>query len=161
MKKKLSITAGLLFVLLLGFFIGVWITGRGYEKFVIDPGRYENANRAAVRVGILSLLRIGETEDAIKTLETMLNNETLLLTQKTNAPEQLPKDVVRALQQIKAYCEIYPPEGEVGGRIKQSLANVPKLTDYKKECQAGLCRLIELKKQEVQPKAGAGKAAQP
>ena len=161
MKKKLAIVAGLFIFLIMGFFLGVWVTGRGYEKFVIGPVRYEKANLAAIRVNILSLLRIGESEDAIKVLETMLDNETLVLTQKSNDPEQLPKDVVRALKQIKAYRETYPPEDEMAGRIAQALANVPKLTDYKKECKAGLCRLLELRKQEAQQSAGADEAAQP
>lgn len=160
-KRKLALVAGLFFVLILGFFMGVRITKRGYEKFVIDPVRYEKANLAAIRVNILSLLRIGATEDAIKTLESMLDNETLALTQRTNDPGQLPKDVVRALKQINTYREIYPPENEMAVRIGQALAKVPKVTDYKKECEAGICRLLEFKKQEAQQSAGADKAAQP
>ena len=161
MKKKLALIAGLFSVLILGFFMGVWITGRGYEKFMIDPIRYEKAGLAAIRANILGLLRIGATEDAIKDLENMLDTETLVLTQRTNDPDQLPKDVVRALKQVKTYREIYPAEHEMADRIGQALEKVPKITDYKKECQAGLCRLLEFKKQEAQQSARADKAAQP
>ena len=161
MKKKLALAAGIFLALIFGFFIGVWVTGRGYEKFVIAPLRYEKANLAAIRVQNLSLLRIGATEDAIHTMETMLDNETLALTQETTDPEQLPEDVVRALKQIKTYREIYPPEREIAGRIGQALAKIPRVNDYKKECQAGLCRLLEFKKQKAQQSAGTDKAVQP
>ncbi|HUT23529.1 MAG TPA: hypothetical protein VM492_04220 [Sumerlaeia bacterium] len=161
MRRKLALLAGLVFVFVVGFFIGVWVTGRGYEKFVIDPVRYEKANLAAIRVNILSLLRVGAAEEAIKTLEMMLDNETLVLTQRTNDPEQLPKDVVRALKQIKTYREIYPPDENTAPRIAQALAKVPKVTDYKKECQGGICRLLEFKKQEAQESAVMDKATQP
>ena len=111
-----------------------------------------------MHVDILSLLRIGATEDAVNTLEGMVDNATLALTHKTNNPEELPPEVVRALKQIKTYREIHPPENE---RVAEALAKVPQVTDYKKECQAGICRLLEYKKQEAQQSAEADKAAQP
>lgn len=161
MKKKLALAAGIFSVLIFGFFMGVWATGRGYEKYIIAPGRHEKANLAAIRVQNLSLLRIGATEDAIHAMETMLDNETLVLTQETTDPEQLPEDVVRALKQIKTYREIYPPEREIAGRIGQALVKIPRVSDYKNECQAGLCRLLEFKKQEVPQSAGTDNSVQP
>lgn len=161
MRMKLAVAAGLLALLGVGFAIGVWVTARGYENHVIAPLRYEMANRAAVRVQNLSLLRIGATEDAIRAMEAMLDTETLALTQETTDPEQMPPDVVRALKQVKAYRGIYPPDGAAAGKIGNALANIPGMTDFKRECQAGLCRLLESRRQEAGPSAGADIPVQP
>ena len=139
--------------LVAGFALGVWLTGRGYEKYVIAPVRYEKASLAAMRVQILSLLRLGETDEAIKTMEMMLDNETLVLTQISNDPGQLPEPVVRALKQIKTYRAMYPAQGQQAAAIATALEKIPEVTDIKKDCQAGLCRLIESREVKTEPVA--------
>ena len=145
MKKKILFASALVIVLIAGIFIGSRITAANYEKTIIDPIRYEKANVAAVHLSILSLLRIGDKDEAIEILEGILNNETLVITQRTNDPSELPQQVVRVLKQIKAYREIFPP-GINKVQIKRALEKTPPLTDYKKDCQSGLCRLLEQQK---------------
>lgn len=161
MKRKLSIAGMVIIALVFGFAVGVWTTSRNVEKFMIAPARIGQANLSAMRVGTLSLLRIGATEDAIEKMERMLDFETLALTRDTTDPGQLPEGVLRALKQIKAYRGMVPSQGANASRIEQALVNIPEITDYRKECQAGLCRLLEVRKPETQQAAGADETAQP
>lgn len=137
-----------LLMLVIGFVGGAALTGRNYEKFVIDPARYEKANLAAARTNILSLLRINDVPSAIAIEEQMLDAETLVLTQRTRDPAALPAEVVRALKQVKTYREIYPPQGGNADQIRTALADIPRIENYKAECKGGLCRMVEMKKPE-------------
>ena len=155
MKRKYVITILVTGALVIGIGVGVFITARGYEKFVLSPVRYQQEGVAAIRVGLLSHLRLGETNQAIKVLEEMLDNDTLILTQSSSYAMELPENVVRTLKQIKAYRHLYPPEARIASKVQAALTNIPELTDYKKECDAALCRLLETRQQEVQPPAPA------
>lgn len=144
MGRKFAITAVVLIALVIGLAAGVGITARGYEKFVVAPARNQTASLAAMRVEILSQLRLGNEEQAVKTLEVMLDTETMVLTQ--NPPDQRSELTSRVLKQIKAYRNLYPPQGAGAQRVISALADTPALTDYKKECKAGLCQLLEREK---------------
>jgi hypothetical protein len=143
MKKVLKTAAILMIGGVLGVALGAWVTSRNYERYVLDPIRYEKAGVAGYHVNILSLLRIDAEDEAIEHLETMLDNETLVLTQNTNDPGQLPGDVIRTLKQIRAYRQIFPAEGARATDVENALARIPDLNDYKKDCRGGVCRLLE------------------
>ena len=107
-------------------------------------------------MNILSLLRLGATEDAIKETELTLDIETSVLTQKTTDPEELPEDVVRVLANIKTYRQIYPAQAERSSMVMQSLIKIPARTKYEKECNSGICRLVRFtEQQEAQQSTGA------
>lgn len=150
---KANLLWGVSVVLVAGasFATGVFITGRGYEKFVIAPARNIQAGEAAIQVELLSFLRVGDVETAIRTMENILDNQTLILTQASSDPKDLPDNTVRTLKIIKTYRAYYPPQGPGKTRVERALTSIPEISDYKKECKAGICRLIEAK--EAAPSA--------
>lgn len=133
-------------VILVVFVVGVVAGGLGmartYQRVFIVDGFGELGFRAAEDVNILSSLRMGEYDAAIKALEFRVDNFvwTAHSWQGTPAGEVMPRKLSNYLQIIRMYRTLYPASGENAPTITAYLAQTPE-PQQPPRCNSPICRL--------------------
>lgn len=101
------------------------------------------SERLAGDVELLSLLRQGENEDAIKLLETGLDRAVVNLSGDVPVAELSPI-TLNTLLMAKIYRKTFPPSEEYADSVKEVLVALPEPGDeFAKTCTPGIRRLFE------------------
>ncbi len=145
MKTKIStnMIIGLVLILLgftAGFLVGPHVRRINEFQNVMQQVAEKDAGQIMIHSEVLSRLRLGESDSAIRLLETTLDGEILSVDQKAKGPLLRLSDYSKkALQAAKTYRAMYPSIS-----VKGVLKEVSDLK-FDKECDSGLCRLYERK----------------
>lgn len=133
-----------------------YITGRLADMEQRFGGLAEmHAEELRLHVETLSLLRLGETERAIRLLETLVDGEITIVTQPGSIPlAGLSDHCKRGLGQATAYRQKYPSNE---ARVLEALQRVPEAR-IPKDCDSGFCRLLKVN--DEAPEAGKGNESQ-
>ena len=136
-----------------GIVIALW-AGQLFSRITTSK-QVEVAFQAAQQAEWLAELRLGETEKAIRNMETAMDVAIVSIGQWDEV--EPPDEKTRAardglLTNVKVYHESYPLKGGDGARVKAMLAAVPG-RDPRSICKASICRLDDqrLAKSKAQP----------
>ncbi len=107
------------------------------------PKEAETAAKAAFEAEWLAELRLGETSNAIESLERTMDLEVSTVAQWSEIyppDEKTRKARDRWLVPVKVYHESYPAHGEAAARVNSLLTTVPG-RNPQSVCKSAICRL--------------------
>ena len=147
MKKALLVALAIV-CLGTGALAGRWWASQTYSHLVVSK-QIDAARIAAMQAEWLAALRLGETQQTIGRMESVMDDQVLMLAdQRDSDTEPLDKKSIerinRSLSPVKVYRESYPASGDDAARINALLATVPGRSP-KSTCQSGVCRLDDLR----------------
>lgn len=136
---------------LIGLFVGGFVVGgiavslwwRHVFSTMTVSKEVEVAAKAAFEAEWLAELRLGETNSAIESIETLMDIGVFTISQwaELSPPdEKTRKARDRWLVPVKVYHESYPVRGDEAARINSLLATVPGRKSQS-TCKSGICRL--------------------
>jgi len=149
MKKQLLWT-GLFLVLVLGGFCVGYVVAHNQEFSTgMERLRVETAGNITMRVQALSLLRTGDIDGAIKSIEDSMDQgiRTLPLSQDY---AQLPSGSQRSLMVAKIYRTAFPPKS---ADVASTLAPVPLISADHNYCSAALAKIARIAHERQSPSA--------
>ena len=140
MKKRRLRKLGLLVLgLLAGGLIGIFSASYLFRKNDYSIMAVDRAIEISRQVAVVSSLRLGDTDDAIRRLETDIDNNILALVHTYDFTEkEYPHKVLSA---AKTYREIYPSTSRFASKVTNLLEEYPKHEEFK--CEGPLLRLLE------------------
>jgi hypothetical protein len=148
MKRIVLIYVVAIGSLAIGVFAGRIWAWHTYSQLVVSK-QIEAAEIAEYQAQPLAMLRLGETNEAIRTLESFMDEQVLMLEYRRDhdfvpLDAQSKKRVDMWLTPVKIYHENYPVAGEDAASISNFLATVPGRTSPR-GCQNAICRLDDLR----------------
>ena len=128
-----------------GIAVGVW-SGHLISRMTVSK-EVEVAFQAAQQADWLAMLRLGETTNAIKSMENVMDIGVVTISQwaAVSPPdEKTRKSRDNFLTNVKVYRQSYPAIGDDAASITALLATVPG-RNPKITCKSGVCRLDDLR----------------
>lgn len=125
--------------------VGLW-SGHLFSRMTISK-EVEVAFQAAQQAEWLAELRLGETTNAIKSMENSMDSGVVAISQwaAVRPPDEKTRKARDGfLTNVKVYRESYPVTGNEAARITALLATVPGRSPQS-TCKAGICRLDDLR----------------
>ena len=124
-----------------GIVVGVW-SGYLFSRMTV-PKEIEVAFQAAQQAEWLAELRLGETTNAIKSMENSMDIGVATISQwaAVRPPdEKTRKSRDEFLTNVKVYHLSYPVTGDEAASVTAFVATVPG-RNQQSACKAGICRL--------------------
>ena len=152
MKCKLLIVVVALVSFVLGAFGMAGWCWYAYTRWMIPPKEVEMASWAARDTRALAHLRLNEPKEAIRALESGIDEvvSSLSLWDEESPPNEKTRTARdRWLRSVKVYHESYPACGEGAERVNRLLSQVPGRSSAS-TCKTSICRLDDLHRAAVQ-----------
>src|SRR5262249_51049981 len=133
-----------------GVAVGLW-SGYLLSRMTVSK-ETEVAYQAAQQADWLALLRLGETTNAIKSLENVMDIGVVTISQwaAVRPPDEKTRKARDGLlTNVKVYHESYPASGSDAASITTFLATIPGRSPQS-SCKSGVCRLDDLRLGKVQ-----------
>ena len=133
--------------MIIGGYVGAQIAGRAFALGEFAKPEIDMAFNAAQTAEWLALLRLGDTNAAVRGMENILNiqvhtlaawDAVIWLDDKTRQARD------RWLRPVKVYRQSYPDTGSDSIPANEMLATI-RGRDPKSQCKSGICRLDDLR----------------
>jgi hypothetical protein len=111
MKRRIILIVAVAIALVGSFYAGAYRERVAYDHFFMRSAYLHAANNAEQDVRVLTYLREGRTEDALSTLETLLDSSLTTFVRYDKAPASERGDfVLHAIQIAREYREKHPSD---------------------------------------------------
>ena len=143
---KLSTIAGILGI---GFVLGLGAGATWILRSTTSAQGQREANQLMLDIHTLSELRLGRVDQAIAVLEVPLDNRVAMIAYGADPslaldPQSLDAPSLEALTAAKAYRVLFPAShAATQPPVEKMLATIPSLNVDGKDCDSGLCLLIQ------------------
>ncbi len=125
--------------------VGLW-SAHMFSRMTVSKA-VEVAFQAAQQAEWLAELRLGETTNAISSMENSMDDGVVAISQwaAVSAPDEKTRKARDGfLTNVKVYHQSYPVTGGEAASLTAFLATVPGLSPQS-TCKAGICRLDDLR----------------
>ena len=138
-KSKLMQFGLLLVALIIGIVVGAFGCGYQYQSIVLPNCAADYAGQTASMLNTVSMLRLGETEEAIQYLDLQIDHDILYLDVgmygiKTDF-------ILPVLSKARTYRDHYPSVTKDSAKVTDVLERYQPVAEF--TCKSPLCRLIE------------------